>query len=78
MPLKPGSRLGAYEILAAIGAGGMGEVFRARDSDETNNEINLLELSPSFSLRNPFCAMSTSAHAAETRSPDTRETMRRL
>jgi len=32
MSLAPGSRLGAYEILAPIGAGGMGEVHRARDS----------------------------------------------
>ena len=32
MALTPGARLGPYEILSAIGVGGMGEVFRARDS----------------------------------------------
>jgi serine/threonine protein kinase len=32
MPLSVGARLGSYEILSLIGAGGMGEVYRARDT----------------------------------------------
>jgi hypothetical protein len=30
--LAPGTRLGAYDIVALIGSGGVGEVYRARDS----------------------------------------------
>ena len=32
MTLIPGTRLGAFEIIALVGAGGMGEVYRARDT----------------------------------------------
>ena len=32
MPLSPGNRLGSYEIMSPRGAGGMGDVYRARDT----------------------------------------------
>ena len=32
MPISAGTRLGPYEIVAQVGAGGMGEVYQARDT----------------------------------------------
>jgi Tol biopolymer transport system component len=48
MSLSPGSRLGPYEILAPIGAGGMGEVWRAKDP-RLGRDVAIKVLPPSFS-----------------------------
>ena len=46
--LGPGSKLGPYDIQAAIGAGGMGEVYRARDA-RLNRDVAIKILPASFS-----------------------------
>src|SRR5450759_3364530 len=48
MTIAPGSRLGPYEILAPIGAGGMGEVYRAKDA-RLGREVAIKVLPASFS-----------------------------
>ncbi len=47
MTLSPGARLGPYEITGAIGAGGMGEVFRARDT-KLNRDVAIKVLPAAF------------------------------
>ena len=50
MSLATGARLGPYEILSAIGAGGMGEVYRARDT-KLNRDVAIKVLPESFRRR---------------------------
>ena len=49
--LPPGTRIGSFEILNSLGADGMGEVYRARDS-KLNRDVAIRVLLPARSL---FC-----------------------
>lgn len=48
LSLSPGTRVGPYEILGLIGAGGMGEVYRARDA-RLDRDVAIKVLAPKLS-----------------------------
>ena len=49
MSLGSGTRLGPYDVVALIGAGGMGEVYRARDT-KLNRDVAIKVLTVAFTL----------------------------
>ncbi|MFA6957160.1 MAG: protein kinase [Thermoanaerobaculia bacterium] len=55
MEIQTGTRLGPYEILAPIGAGGMGQVWRAKDT-RLDREVAIKVLPPDFATNTQFLA----------------------
>ena len=57
MHLSPGTRLGRYEILSPLGAGGMGEVYRAKDT-KLKRQVALKVLPEAFARDPGECFVS--------------------
>ena len=53
MAVSAGTRLGPYEVVDSIGAGGMGEVWRAKDT-RLDREVAIKILPPGFSQNDQF------------------------
>ncbi len=60
MSLDPGTRLGVYEVTAKIGEGGMGEVYRARDT-KLDRDVALKVLPEAFTADPDRLARLTSS-----------------
>ena len=75
MALTHGMRLGAYEIVALIGAGGMGEVYRARDT-RLDRTVAIKVLPTHRSPPTRSCASASSARRARSRRSITRTSAR--
>lgn len=74
MQLSPGDKLGPYVILASIGAGGMGEVYRARDT-RLNRDVAIKVSGAQFSDRFEREAKAIAAHRSRGPNPDARRTI---
>jgi serine/threonine protein kinase len=74
MPLSAGDKLGPYEVFSQIGAGGMGEVFKARDT-RLDRIVAIKIAREKFSGRFQREAQATSCHRAS--GPSTAAALRR-
>ncbi len=62
MRFSPGTRLGSYELIAELGAGGMGEVYRARDTT-LHREVAIKFVHPSFEHAESLARLRREARA---------------